>query len=390
MHIDEFLLVGGTVALSFGFFCLRRLKGLNGEIIRRKQAEEALRESELKYRITMDASLAGICVIQDLTLRYVNPAMANLLGYTTDELIDRAAFQDLVVHEQRDRINRNLINRAQGEPVEPYEIKFLRKDGLVFDALAWGKSIAYQGRPASVATLIDISEQKRTENALLDHQAQLASLAAEIFLVEERERRRIAAELHDQIGQTLAFARIKLNLLSSSFPSPDQAGIIGHIRESVDQSIREVRSLTLQISPPLLYEIGLEAAVEWLSEQFLEKYDLRVEIRDDRKPKPLDEEIRATLFQVVRELLLNIVKHADTRMALIIFETVPGRIKITIEDAGAGFDSAEVVRRLGKQGGFGLFSVRQRISHLGGEFSIESKAGRGTRVTLLAPLKRGG
>lgn len=385
--MDEFLLVGGTVALFFGFFCLRRLKGLNGEIIRRKQAEEALRESELKYRITMDASLAGICVIQDLTLRYVNPAMANLLGYTTDELIDRAAFQDLVVHEQRDRINRNLINRAQGEPVEPYEIKFLRKDGLVFDALAWGKSITYQGRPASVATLIDISEQKRTENALRDYQDQLASLAAEIFLVEERERRRIAAELHDQIGQTLAFARIKLNLLSSSFPSPEQAGIIGHIKESIDQSIREVRSLTLQISPPLLYEIGLEAAVEWLGEQFLEKYDLHVEIRDDGKPKPLDEEIRATLFQVVRELLLNIVKHADTRMALIIFETVSGRIRITIEDAGAGFDSAEVVRRRGKQGGFGLFNVRQRISHLGGEFAIESKAGRGTRVTLLAPLK---
>jgi signal transduction histidine kinase len=245
----------------------------------------------------------------------------------------------------------------------------------------------------------DITEQKRAEEALRkthdeletrvrERTEQLTSLTAELSLVEERERRRIATELHDQVGQTLIMSKIRLDSLSPELPPGEFEAVLREIREQVTGSIEEIRSLTFQLSPPLLYEVGFEAAVEWLGEEFKRKYGFTVEFLDDGRKKPLNEEAGVALYQMVRELLVNIAKHAKAKKVEISVERVSDKISISVKDDGVGFDAVNGMERKNKKRGFGLFNIRQRINHMGGKLEIESGSGPGARVTLLLPLRK--
>ena len=230
------------------------------------------------------------------------------------------------------------------------------------------------------------AERKRAEEKIYAYQKQLRSLASELSLTEERERRRIATDLHDHIGQTLALAQIKLGVLQKLASATDLVGPVDEIRELIEQTIQYIRSLTFELSPPILYELGLEAALEWLAERTQEKHGILIDFEDDRQPKPMSEESRISLFKSVRELLTNIVKHAQTHKAKISIQREGNNIQILVEDDGVGFSPPED-KLLGKIGGYGLFSIRERLKHLGGLIEIESKPGQGTRVTLVAPLE---
>jgi signal transduction histidine kinase len=208
----------------------------------------------------------------------------------------------------------------------------------------------------------------------------------ELSLIEERERRYIATELHDNISQTLAIAKIKLGMAQEVTSSIDWVGSLNEIGELIDQAIQYTRSLTFELSPPILYELGLEAGIEWLTEQIQEKHGIQVGFEDDRQPKPMSEEIRLILFKATRELLINIVKHAQASKAKVSIWREDPSIRIRVEDDGVGFSTSEG-RQLRKATGFGLFNIRERIKYLGGDMVIESEPGRGTRVTLSAPLE---
>jgi signal transduction histidine kinase len=216
---------------------------------------------------------------------------------------------------------------------------------------------------------------------------QLTSLTAELSLAEERERRRIATELHDQVGQALIFSKIRLDSLSHGLSQESFSNLVGEISEYLNRSIDDIRSLTFQLSPPLLYEVGFEAAVEWLGEEFQEKYGFQVEFHDDGRKKPLAEEASVALYQMVRELLLNVAKHANAKMVRVSVEKVSDKIKIIVADDGKGIDPSTGLRHVLRNGGFGLFNIRHRIEYLGGDLTIESEIGCGTRTTLLLPLK---
>ncbi|WP_160295290.1 cache domain-containing protein [Geobacter sp. OR-1] len=223
--------------------------------------------------------------------------------------------------------------------------------------------------------------------ALISNRQQLTALSAELALAEEKERRRLAVELHDQIGQTLAFAKIKLDShlkMHGQLPANDLA----EVRRLVEDSIRSVRSLTLEISPPLLYEVGLGAALETLGERFQAEHGFLVELRDDRAPKPLREEVKVTIFQMVRELLVNVAKHARAQNVVIEIVRESNELRLTVRDDGIGFDSAKSLRQHGVHGGFGLLSICQRIEHLDGRVYIDAKIGLGSNISLWAPLDK--
>ena len=148
---------------------------------------------------------------------------------------------------------------------------------------------------------------------------------------------------------------------------------------------RQTRSLTLELSPPILYEIGLEAAIEWLAERTQRDHGLLATVCDDGQSKPLPEEFRAELFNAVRELLFNVVKHARAKSVGIRLSRCGDMYEIVIEDDGIGF---EANMQVATSSGFGLFSIRDRISHLGGRFQVDSAPGRGCRVTLQVPLAK--
>jgi len=233
---------------------------------------------------------------------------------------------------------------------------------------------------------LEIEERKHNEKKLIEQQDKLRSLSSKLLLTEERERRRIATELHDRIGQTLAVTKIKLSELKAESTSNRTAEALDDIREFIEQTIQDTRSLTFELSPPVLYELGLEAALAWLATQMQEKYKLPFGLKDDGRPKPLDNGCRVIAFQAVRELLFNIVKHARAKSATISIKRDKDTVCIGIEDDGIGFDTSMSGNAASSSKSFGLFSIRERLQPLGGRMEIQSEHDRGTRVNIVLPL----
>ena len=236
--------------------------------------------------------------------------------------------------------------------------------------------------------LCDVTERKRAEEKLLTYQKELRSLASQLSLAEERERRRIATEIHDRISQNLAMCRIKLEALVKSALSTPFAEPLNEICSIIKQLIDQLRSLTFELSSPLLYELGLEAAVERLTEEIQEQHGVLLNFEDDGQPKPLDNDIRVLVFQAVRELLINITKHAQARHASVCMKRHDGNLRITVVDDGVGFDTSRISPDSKRTKGIGLFSIRERLHQIGGHIEVKSKRGHGTRVTLAVPLKQ--
>jgi signal transduction histidine kinase len=232
----------------------------------------------------------------------------------------------------------------------------------------------------------EITERKKAEEKLLIYQKQLRSLASELSLAEERLRRRIAMDVHDHVGQNLAISKIKIESLRESATSPELAEDLEEIRDLISQTIESTRSLTFELSPPVLYELGFEAAVEWLVRQTRQQHGLSTEFKGDGQTKPLDNNVRILLFQAVRELLVNVVKHAQAHNVTVSTRRVGNEIRVSVNDDGVGFDISQTGSHDYKTGGFGLFSIRERLGHIGGRLEVESKPGVGTRVTLTAPI----
>jgi PAS domain S-box-containing protein len=244
------------------------------------------------------------------------------------------------------------------------------------------------GSPLILEMDIDITERKKAEQKLLEYQKQLKRLAAQLALAEERERRRIAGELHDHVSQSLALAKIKLDSLHSALRSQPLAGVIEDLSGSIEKAIQDTRTLTFDLSYPILYELGFEAAVvEWLNEQVRDKNGIAVEFADDNQPKPLDDDVRVLLFRNVRELLINCIKHANADRVRVGIRRINDSIEVTVEDNGVGFDLTEVKSMAARRSEFGLLSIRESLEELGGRFEIESKPGAGCKATMTAPLK---
>ncbi|MDX1564322.1 MAG: PAS domain S-box protein [Phycisphaeraceae bacterium] len=231
----------------------------------------------------------------------------------------------------------------------------------------------------------DITERKRFEKVLVDYQQQLRSLAAQVADAEQAERRRIATGLHDQIGQLLAIAKIKIDALRKKAEGTVLRRA-DEIAELLQQAIGDTRSLTFELCPPALYELGLEAALEALCEQFSQQHDMQVSFRDDQQDKPLPEEVRVLMFQATRELLNNVLRHARTDSAEVAIERRKKELAVTVQDNGIGFSTTDAREPGQHGGGFGLFNIRERLTRFGGFISIESGEGKGCCVHLIAPL----
>lgn len=238
---------------------------------------------------------------------------------------------------------------------------------------AWG--IVHTTSPL-VQRLEDHTEELRiTRN-------RLRAAAAEATLAEERERRNLATDLHDGLGQLLAFANMRLGMLRSAV---ECYGLDSRVRE-IEQLISDVHqragSLTFQLSPPVLHDVGFSRAAQWLAEDLEQRLGIHITLEDERQDYPLDEEIRITLYRSLRELLINVAKHAGADAARVRVWSTGRFVGIAVEDEGRGFDTEA------DSTGYGLFSIRERLNHLGGSMQISSAAGKGTRVVLLAPIAR--
>ena len=235
--------------------------------------------------------------------------------------------------------------------------------------------------------LLEIEERKKNEQELLGYQQRLRHLSSELLQTEERERRRIAIEIHDRIGQALAVNKIQLGALQAEVDSQDLKTKIQDIRGLLSQTIRDTRTLTFELSPPVLYELGLQAALEWLAEIVRKQSGLKVDVAGDGSDRKLDEEKRVLLFRTCRELLFNVVKHAGGTRARVSLRGDGAAIMVKISDDGTGFDPDLLQSGYDPlENGFGLFSIREQLEHRGGAFKVDSGPGRGSEVTIVMPL----
>ena len=244
----------------------------------------------------------------------------------------------------------------------------------------------------AMVTLLSISiiHLKRLERKILNYQSQLKSLTSQLSHTERHERRRIAKELYNGIRHPLIISKIKLENLRETASSTSFAGDVGGICETLEQAIRDTKSLTFDLDSPVLYRVGLEAAIiEWLAEQIHKKYGIKSEFEDDGQPKPLDD-TRAVLFRNVQELLMNVVKHSHASKVKVSMQKVDSTIHINVEDNGVGFNINEITSIATKTHRFGLFSIREQLEQLRGRLVIESRLNFGTKVTIIAPLKQDG
>jgi signal transduction histidine kinase len=217
------------------------------------------------------------------------------------------------------------------------------------------------------------------------YQTQLRQLAAQLAQVEARERRAIATDLHDHIGQALAFIRMNIAQLQGNAAFCGFEEQIADTLVLLNQAIRYTRDLTTQISPPVLYELGLSAALLWLKDSTQAKHKIVVTVDAPEQHRRLADEISATVFKSVQELVTNAIKHAAAPSILIRLAVSERGLAVEVADDGSGFEVEALHTTAGLGDHFGLFSIREQIRYLGGETSIASSPGRGTTVTLRLP-----
>jgi CheY-like chemotaxis protein len=218
-------------------------------------------------------------------------------------------------------------------------------------------------------------------------QHRLRSMAMELNLAEQRERKRIASELHDYLAQLLVLGRLKLGQAKQLVLQQQSRELLVQVEDVLKESLAYTRNLVHDLSPPVLFEFGLIAALRWLGER-MQQHDLTVAVDTALERLHLPEDLAVVLFQSVRELLMNVVKHAGTGRAEVRLESVGPALHLIVRDEGPGFDCGVRAATPASSGsnGFGLFSIRERMRAVGGTLQIESSPGHGTTVTLTIPL----
>jgi len=236
-------------------------------------------------------------------------------------------------------------------------------------------------------TKAELENLVEAKNAALSHSnEEMNKIAFQLVWAEERKRERIAAELHDQVGQSLLLAKMKLDALTENILTDSLRSYAEEVDFLLSTSIRDIRELTFKMRPTILDNAEIATALEYLCSSMGDDYSLQIDFKNDGQPKPMSAEVRYSLYQAVRELLLNIVKHAGADKAQLSLQTENQTLVVLVEDNGVGFSNPEDRPRHSDICGYDLYNVKQRMGFMGGSFTVESEPGTGTRVTLTVPL----
>ncbi len=376
--------------------------GTNTDVTELRETEEALRRREKQLRIVTDSVPSLISYVdREERYRFVNAGYENMFGLPRHEIIGRSA--------------RELLGDTYAD-IAPYVRRVLSGEAVLFESdlvyvgashavqVSYTPDVSPDGTVAGFYVLVtDISGRKRQENELrrwkdeleirvaertqelVASQERLRALASQLSLTEQRERRKLARDLHDYLAQLLVVGGMKIGLARKSLAlTPAGAVLVQELDDIVQQSLGYTRTMIAELSPPALHDAGLPAALRWLGER-MQKDGLWVEVSSDREELALPEDRAVFVFQSVRELLFNVLKHAGVDRATVSIRSGPGgALSVVVEDCGKGMDD-DALRRSVEPGHFGLLSVQERMEAMGGWLEIGPRTGGGTRVELGLP-----
>ncbi len=355
------------------------------DITERRWAEQALRESEEKYRALVETTNTGFLILDargnviDANQNYVR-----LTGHDTLAEILHRRVVDWTAPYDLERNARAVETCAAEGFVRNLEVDYIDRNGQT-TAIEVNATVVGSGDSARLLSLCrDITERKRAEEELRQRSRQLAQLASELTVSEHRERRRLAQLLHDHLQQLLYGAQMMFSSLAAD-RAKWHGEAVESLRRTLDEALEASRSITRDLAPPLSLHKDLSAAMVWLArEEMRTRHQLAVSVQIGQVATGLTEAVAVLLFTAARELLFNVAKHAGTRRAGLSLTQESGVLVLVVSDQGKGA-KPEALRAPSGRRGFGLFSIRERTELLGGSLSVDTGPGRGMCVTLSLP-----
>ncbi|MCL5283022.1 MAG: PAS domain S-box protein [Planctomycetes bacterium] len=362
---------------------------IDHDITARKQAEREMTEA-WRFAESIIDTMQEALVVLDAQLRIIsaNRSFHETFGVDPQQIVGQSLptlgsglWADSALYH---RLREVLM---AGGSFEGFEIECNGGEPKAFVLSARPIRPPAHGAERILLVIQDVTLCKRQQRVIEADKEQLGSLTEELLMIEERQRRQIAQALHDSVGQSLAFSKRELNLLRQRGPE-EVRGRLQEVCAQLDDAIKHTRDLTFELSPSTLYTLGLQTALEELAEQFAESEGFHCQVEGPGDGIPLSEQVRSLLYRAVRELLVNVAKHAEARNVRIILDHDEQGFRIAVQDDGKGFDIS-ILKGRGKGRGFGMLSVRERLVHIGGAFAVESEQGQGTKVTMTIPIDCG-
>lgn len=374
----EARVAGRTEALSEAIGALRR------EIEERERVEAQLRDSEEKYRAIVEDALIGIYIIQDGRIIFANNQFAHIFGYTRQEVTGMESLK-LVHPADRPRVTdiRDKRLKKHRVPLE-YETRGVKKDGEVIRILRRNTLIHLKGRQAIAGNVVDVSQRRKTQEALRESEMELRMLSSKLLSAEENERKRIARELHDGIGQSLSAIKFGIeNVLMAlqEIPLSIDLQTLESIVPLTQKTIEEVRRVVKDLRPSILDDLGILATISWFCREYQTIYNgIHIEEDIDIEEDEITTPLKTVIYRVLQETLNNSAKHSGADKVRLGLHKTGCRIILLIEDNGRGFDLGHTLSKVSSKSGFGLIGVKERIELSGGTFQIRSRKNQGTRI----------
>ena len=369
----------GRVALRTAELA-RANQSLLAQVEERRRAEAKLLSSEARFRAIVETSPVPLCItsMPGGQLLYTNGPFQELFGL--DLLNDAANIVDFYADPlERD----SLVDHLQREgSFHNSEIQFTRPEGSVFWAMATARVATYNEAPAIYVGLNDITERKRIEQALLESREQLRELSAYMEAIREEERKRIAMEIHDELGQLLTALKMDVSLLKMRLAGDsDAAKKADDMRELVETTIWMVRNVASHLRPAAL-NFGIVSALEWLVEDFSRRNNIPCQFRINGSEPVLPDAHATAVFRIVQASLTNVARHARATRADVTLTRSANGLDLHVSDDGCGFDQ-EAAR---KGDSYGVLGMRERARLIGASLLIDSSPGTGTSVSIHIPL----
>jgi PAS domain S-box-containing protein len=369
-------------------------EGSLSDITARKQAERAVQESEARKGAILNSALDAVVTFNhQAQIMEFNPAAEKMFGRLRDEVLGKDLAGLLIPQALWEKYRRGLERHAAtGQSTllgKRYELTALRADGKEFPIELAVTQVDLDGPPVFTGFIRDITERKRAEQRFRDSREQFRALAAHLQSVREEERSRIAREVHDELGQALTSLKMDLAWLDKRNAESRDANDLARLRDKlkelpgqVDAIINTVRQIAIELRPPILDALGLEAAIEWQTQDFEKRTGIACTFRSSLKQTGLDPERATAVFRIFQETLTNIVRHAAATQVNIQLREEGETVVLEVQDNGRGMSR----RGLSGSGSLGLLGMRERATMLDGEVNIIGRQGRGTTVGVRIPI----